>query len=114
MTGARSGGTRARGLAVLLLFLTTLAYAAGPASAQTRLSETRRKLQIARARLTQVRRSDAQLLAIISSLGNQLDATRSALAAADDNLMRITALIGGEERHLERLDVDRQARASLV
>jgi len=107
-------GTRLRSLGVVLILLTTLAVSVQPASAESTLSKTRRKLHAARARLTASRRSDAELLSVIGQLGGQLNSTRAQLARAETALDRITAQIAGEQRKLDRLAVDRQKRAALV
>jgi len=107
-------GARLRGLGVLLLLLTSLAVSTQPASAGSPLSETRRKLRDARARLSQSKRSDAELLAVIGQLGGQLDVTRARLAQAEGTLDSLTAQIAGEERKLARLDADRRLRAGVV
>jgi murein DD-endopeptidase MepM/ murein hydrolase activator NlpD len=105
---------RLRTLGVLLVLLSTLAVAAQPASAETHLSETRRKLHAARARLINSKRSDAQLLAAIGRLGGQLNSTRARLASAEIALDRLAAQMAGEQRKLARLGDERQRRAAIV
>ena len=107
-------GVRLRAYALLLVTVSSLAFFAGPASAESPLSQTRRKLRAARARLIQVRRTDADLLRVIGRLGGQLQSTRRRLAAAETNLDRIAAMIRGEERRLARLDAERLRRARVV
>ena len=107
-------GVRLRALAVLLLLLSTLALTSEGASAENRLSETRRKLRAARARLVQVRRTDRELLGAIRQLGGQLGSTRASLARAEGILAQIVARIHGEERRLARLDKQRALRAGVV
>ncbi len=107
-------GIRLRSVAVLLLLLSSLALVSESASAENRLSETRRKLRAARSRLAQVRQSDRQLLAAIGQLGGQLNLTRSNLAEAEGTLARLVAHIRGEERRLARLEKDRAFRAAIV
>ena len=107
-------GVRLRALAVLLLLLSSLALTSESASAESRLSETRRKLRAARARLIDVRRSDRELLAAISQLGGTLGTTRAHLAKAEGVLAQLLARIHGEERRLARLDAQRSARSGVV
>ncbi|MGH2795953.1 MAG: murein hydrolase activator EnvC family protein, partial [Actinomycetota bacterium] len=107
-------GVRLRALAVLLLLLSSLALTSEGASAENRLSETRRKLRAARARLVQVRRTDRELLAAIRQLGGQLGSTRASLARAEGALAQLVARIHGEERRLARLDKQRALRAGVV
>jgi hypothetical protein len=101
-------------MVVALLLLSTLAVATLPATAESPLSETRRKLRAARARLMETRRSDAELLAVIGQLGGQLNTTRARLAAAELALDRISAMIAGEERRIARLEAQRKARMGVV
>ncbi len=107
-------GVRLRALAVLLLLLSTLALTSDSAIAEGRLSETRRKLRAARARLVQVRRTDRELLGAIRQLGGQLGSTRARLVQAEGVLAQIVARIHGEERRLARLDKQRAQRATVV
>ena len=107
-------GVRLRALAVLLLLLSTLTLTSESATAEGRLSETRRKLRAARARLSDVRRSDRELLAAISQLGGQLGSTRAHLARAESVLARLLARIHGEERRIARLESQRAQRAGVV
>lgn len=107
-------GVRLRSMAVLLLLLSSLALVSEAASAESRLSETRRKLRAARSRLAQTRHNDRQLLAAISQLGGQLNFTRARLARAEGALARLVARIHGEERRLARLDKRRAQRAAVV
>jgi murein DD-endopeptidase MepM/ murein hydrolase activator NlpD len=99
---------------VLLLLLSTLAFTSEGASAESRLSETRRKLRAARSKLVQVRRTDRELLAAISRLGGQLGSTRAHLAQAEGVLARLLARIHGEERRITRLEKQRSTRAAVV
>jgi murein DD-endopeptidase MepM/ murein hydrolase activator NlpD len=98
----------------MLLLLSSLALIAQPASAESQLSETRRKLRATRARLAEVRRSDAELLSIIHGLAGNLSLVRVRLSDAESVLARIEARIRGEERKLAKLDADRKARAGVV
>lgn len=107
-------GARLRAVAVMLLLLSSLALLSDSASAESRLSDTRRKLRAARARLVQVRRTDAELLAVIGQLGGQLNVTRVRLANAEGALARLVARIHGEERRLARLERQRSQRAGIV
>jgi murein DD-endopeptidase MepM/ murein hydrolase activator NlpD len=107
-------GARLRGFGVLLLLLISLAVSIQPATAASPLSETRRKLRAARAQLAQTKRTDADLLGVIGRLGGQLNSTRARLARAEGRLGQLAAQIAGEERRLERLDVERRRRASVV
>jgi len=107
-------GVRLRAIAVLLLLLSSLALTSNSASAENRLSETRRKLRAARARLVQVRRTDRELLAAIGQLGGQLGSTRAHLSQAEGVLARLLARMAGEERRLGRLDKERVLRAGVV
>ena len=107
-------GVRLRAVAVLLLLLSSLLLTSEGASAEGRLSETRRKLRAARARLVQVRATDRELLAAIQQLGGQLGRTRAHLGQAEGVLARLLARINGEERRLARLDKQRTERAAVV
>jgi murein DD-endopeptidase MepM/ murein hydrolase activator NlpD len=107
-------GTRLRGLGVLLLLLISLAVSVQPATAASPLSETRRKLRAARTQLAHTKRSDAQLLGVIGRLGGQLNSTRARLAVAEIRLVELAAQIAGEERKLQRLERERNRRASVV
>jgi murein DD-endopeptidase MepM/ murein hydrolase activator NlpD len=107
-------GVRPRSFVIGLLLLSNLALATLPVKAESPLSETRRKLRAARARLMETRRSDAELLGVIHQLGGQLNSTRARLAAAEANLDRISAMIAGEQRRLEKLDALRKQRLALV
>ena len=107
-------GVRLRAVAALLLLLSSLALTSTSASAEGRLSETRRKLRAARARLSDVRRSDRELLGAIRSLGGRLGTTRTRLAQAEGTLAQIVARIHGEERRLARLDAARAKRSGIV
>ncbi|TMK22345.1 MAG: hypothetical protein E6G68_02230 [Actinobacteria bacterium] len=107
-------GARLHGLVALLLLLSTVGFIALPASAESELSLTRRKLAGARTRLTQSRRTDAELLAAIGQLGGNLNATRNRLVAAEGSLDQISAMMRGEERRLADLTSSRTQRAKLV
>jgi murein DD-endopeptidase MepM/ murein hydrolase activator NlpD len=107
-------GARPRSIVVVLLLLSTLAIGTLPANAESTLSQTRRRLAAARARLVETRRSDDELLGVIGQLGGQLNTTRLRLVRAQVTLDRISALIAGEERKLARLAAERTARLGLV
>jgi murein DD-endopeptidase MepM/ murein hydrolase activator NlpD len=107
-------GRRLRGLCVLLLLASSVAISVQPATAASHLSETRRKLRAARARLAATKHTDADLLAVIGRLGGQLNSTRARLAAAETRLDQLNAMIAGEQRRLGRLDLERRKRASAV
>ena len=108
------GGLRLRASVGLFLLLSSLAFLVQPASAESQLSETRRKLRATRARLAQVRRTDAEILAVIHQLSGHLSLVRTRLSGAELLLARIEARIKGEERKLARLDAQRKARAGIV
>lgn len=108
------GVRRLRSFVGVFLLLTSLALVAQPASAESKLSETRRKLAATRARLAAVRQTDAQLLAVIRQLGGQLSTVRISLSNAEAVLARIEAGIRGQERRLEKLEIERTQRASIV
>ena len=108
------GVRRLRRLACLFLLLSSVALVAQPVSAESKLSETRRKLKAMRARLASVRQDDAALLAAIRSLGGQLSTVRVSLSRAEGVLAQVEANIRGQERRLARLDAERTRRASVV
>lgn len=108
------GGRRLRSCVGAVLLFSSLALVAQPASAESKLSETRRKLRATRAKLAGLRQTDAQLLAIIRQLGGQLSGVRVSLANAEGVLSRIEANIRGQERKLDRLDAERAQRATIV
>lgn len=108
------GGRRLRGFVSLLVIFSSLYLFAQPASAESRLSETRRKLRATRARLAEVRQTDAQLLGVIRQLGGQLSSVRVSLGRAEAVLARIEAEIRGQERRLARLEAERKAREAIV
>jgi len=109
-----TSGARPRGLVVLLLLLSSFTLVVPGASAESQLSVTRQRLADARARLAATRQTDTELLGVIGDLGGQLNDSRSALAAAETNLDRISAVIGAEERMLARLDALRHQRSAVV
>ncbi|MGH2727550.1 MAG: PcsB-like coiled-coil domain-containing protein, partial [Actinomycetota bacterium] len=108
------GGRRLRGFVSILLILSSMYLVAQPASAESKLSETRRKLHATRAKLAEIRQDDAALLAVIRQLGGQLSTVRVALRNAEAVLARIEATIGGQERRLAALEADRRERAAIV
>lgn len=108
------GIRRLRVFVCLLLLLCSVALVAPPVSAESKLSETRRKLRAMRARLAEVRQDDAALLNVIRQLGGQLSSVRVSLGRAEATLAKIEAGIRGQERRLARLEAERNARASVV
>lgn len=108
------GVRRLRRLVCLVLVLATLGLVAQPVAAESKLTETRRKLRAMRARLAEVRQDDAQLLAVIRQLGGQLSTVRVSLGRAEATLAKIEAGIRGQERRLARLEAERKARAAVV
>lgn len=98
----------------ILLLLSSVTLVAQPVSAESKLSETRRRLRATRSRLAAVRQTDAQLLAVIRQLGGQLSTVRVSLSNAEKVLARVEASIRGSERRLARLDAEQRARAAIV
>jgi murein DD-endopeptidase MepM/ murein hydrolase activator NlpD len=108
------GVRRLRAVVCLVLAIASLGIAVQPVSAESRLTETRRKLRATRARLAVVRHDDAQLLAVIRQLGGQLSTVRVSLARAEGLLAKVEAGIRGQERRLARLDAEKARRAQVV
>ncbi|MCA1832426.1 MAG: murein hydrolase activator EnvC [Actinomycetota bacterium] len=98
----------------LLLISTTFAPAAHARSNADRLSETRRQLRAARARLYQAKSTDAQLLATIHSIAAQLNTQTSRLALIRGRYALVRARIAASERHLAKLDARRAAFAAEI
>ena len=95
-----------------LLLSTAFSVPAQGSTTQDRLTRTRRELRAARARLYRARRTDAELLGVISQVAGQLRVIRSHLAGARTYLAGVEARIAATERHLTILDSRRAAYAA--
>lgn len=102
--------------ATLLLTLATLLPAppAGARSAHDRLTETRRRLRATRARIADLRRTDAELLAVIAGISGELATTRRSLARAHGRLGLLQLRIRGTARRIARLEALRTARTAQI
>ncbi len=104
-----------KALGVLFLILSSLAPSAEAApSTSDRLSETRRRLRSARARLYQARRTDHDLLATIAVISGQLQSQQGRLSVAKAYLAGVETRIDANERRLAKLDEQRRTYASLL
>ncbi len=101
-------------VAVVAVLVALTIAPATPASASSRLEETRRQIKATRSRLATALNTDAQILATLRAVTRQLNHESATLSGARSHLARLDLAVKSQERRLSELNKRRAQRGAII